>query len=100
MARITYEGIRDGGMTDESACWGLHKATRELRDRWVRVSETARHGDKPTRNIDIKRMEVKMATVSLSDGDHRDATLPRDVVLCDEDDEEPLYWVPYVHFGV
>jgi hypothetical protein len=99
MARITYEGIRDGSMTDESVCWGLHKATRELRDRWIRLSATARHGDKPTRNIDIKHMDAEMMAVSLSDGDHRDDTLPRDAVLCDEDDATPFYWVPYVHFG-
>ncbi|KAH6879831.1 hypothetical protein B0T10DRAFT_366784, partial [Thelonectria olida] len=34
MARITYEGIRDGGMTNESVCRALHKATRRFRDRW------------------------------------------------------------------
>ena len=34
MARITYGGRRDGGMTDESVAWGLHKAARKLRDCW------------------------------------------------------------------
>lgn len=34
MARITYEKMRDKGMTDESVCLGLHCASRELRDRW------------------------------------------------------------------
>uniref|UniRef100_A0A0D2Y6C8 CHAT domain-containing protein n=2 Tax=Fusarium oxysporum TaxID=5507 RepID=A0A0D2Y6C8_FUSOF len=33
MARITYEEIRDSGMTDKSVCLGLHKAARELRRR-------------------------------------------------------------------
>lgn len=33
IARIAYEGIRDGGMTDKSVCRGLHNATRQLRDR-------------------------------------------------------------------
>ncbi|OJJ81701.1 uncharacterized protein ASPGLDRAFT_94019, partial [Aspergillus glaucus CBS 516.65] len=32
MARITYEGMRDGDMTDKSVCQGLHNATRVLRD--------------------------------------------------------------------
>ena len=40
IARITYEGIRDGGMTDESVCRGLHKAIREHRDRDYSSSET------------------------------------------------------------
>ena len=37
-----------------------------------------------------------------SDGDQRDDRLSRDVVLCDDDDEEigSFHWVPYVHFGV
>jgi len=35
MARIVYEGIRDGGMTDESVCLGLHRASREHRSRWL-----------------------------------------------------------------
>lgn len=35
MARIIYEGIRDGKMTDESVCRGLHVAIRRLRDRWL-----------------------------------------------------------------
>lgn len=33
MARTFYGGMRDGGMTDESVCLGLHKATIALRDR-------------------------------------------------------------------
>lgn len=36
IAKITYEGMRDGGMTDESVSLGLHNAKREIRDRWVR----------------------------------------------------------------
>lgn len=74
MSRITYEEIL-GGMTDESVCRGLHKAIRELRQRWLDASA-----------------EIK-----------RDVILPRDVVLYDEDDAAetlPLHWVPYVHFGV
>ncbi|RYP14182.1 hypothetical protein DL765_006543 [Monosporascus sp. GIB2] len=35
MARGIYEGMRDGNMSDESVCLGLHNASRRLRDRWV-----------------------------------------------------------------
>ncbi|KAH7007002.1 hypothetical protein EDB80DRAFT_751734 [Ilyonectria destructans] len=35
MARMTYEGIHEGGITDLAVCQGLHTATRQLRDRWL-----------------------------------------------------------------
>ncbi|PCD30394.1 hypothetical protein AU210_010076 [Fusarium oxysporum f. sp. radicis-cucumerinum] len=76
MARITYEGMRDGSMTDESVCEGLHNATRQLRDRW-------------------RNMPMNSAARSATDGDRR----PRDIIACD-DETSPLHWVPYVHFGV
>ncbi|KAL4745229.1 CHAT domain-containing protein [Aspergillus terricola var. indicus] len=44
LARITYEGIREGDMTDDSVCRGLHKATRELRDRWLNNPSKVRRG--------------------------------------------------------
>jgi tetratricopeptide (TPR) repeat protein len=97
MARITYEGMRDGGMTDESVCRGLHKATRELRDRWISMTTNARHVSKSVRKASVPQTGVRTA----SDGDQRDDRLSRDVVLCDDDDEKTgsLHWVPYVHFG-
>ncbi|KAJ9417831.1 CHAT domain-containing protein [Fusarium oxysporum] len=76
MARITYEGMRDGSMTDESVCEGLHNATRQLRDRW-------------------RNMPMNSVARSATDGDQK----PRDIIACD-DETSPLHWVPYVHFGV
>ncbi|EXK84329.1 hypothetical protein FOQG_11586 [Fusarium oxysporum f. sp. raphani 54005] len=76
MARITYEGMRDGAMIDESVCEGLHNATRQLRDRW-------------------RNMPMNSVARSATDGDRR----PRDIIACD-DETSPLHWVPYVHFGV
>ncbi|PNP79491.1 hypothetical protein FNYG_07107 [Fusarium nygamai] len=76
MARITYEGMRDRSMTDESVCQGLHYATRQLRDRW-------------------QNMGMSSVARSATSEDRR----PRDVIACD-DDTWPLHWVPYVHFGV
>ncbi|KAF2189925.1 hypothetical protein K469DRAFT_519559, partial [Zopfia rhizophila CBS 207.26] len=35
MAKTTYQEIIHGGLTDESVCLGLHKATRKLRDHWL-----------------------------------------------------------------
>jgi CHAT domain-containing protein len=70
MAKITYEGIRDGGMTDESVCRGLHHATRSLRDSWQQSSTRIRSRDRVARDIN-----------------------PVD------EDIRSLDWVPYVHFG-
>jgi CHAT domain-containing protein len=71
MARITYEGIRDGGMTDESVCHGLHRATRTLRDRWQQSLTRRRSRGGLARDINPV-----------------------------EEDIPSLDWVPYVHFGV
>ncbi|KAI1327068.1 CHAT domain-containing protein [Xylariaceae sp. FL0255] len=84
VARITYSVIRDGGMTDESVCWGLHQASRELRDIWK--SSVLPGVNDASNNID------------------GGITLPRDVYLSasdgeDEELERSPYWVPYIHFG-
>ncbi|SCV45617.1 uncharacterized protein FFB14_08756 [Fusarium fujikuroi] len=82
VARVTYEAIREGGMTDDSVCRGLHRATRILRDSWLE-------------SLDKKRER-------LGQGDEKGL---RDIVPCDNDEgvrgeQFPAYWVPYVHFGV
>jgi len=102
-ARITYKGMRDGGMTDESVCRGLHKAIRTLRDCWLNMPAEARRGSRSVRGLVVPLVEDETEARSASDGDQRDVRLPRDVTLCDYDDSEgtgPLHWVPYVHFGV
>jgi tetratricopeptide (TPR) repeat protein len=87
MARLTYEGMRDKSMTDESVCWGLHTATRKMRNKWV--SKRAE-----------RREASKLVKLSLVKGDIRRSDLGRDMDIDNLDDEEPLPWVPYVHFGV
>ena len=82
VATVTYEEMGDGGMTDESVCLGLHKATRKLRDSWLNVRAKLRHERR-----------------------YRRAKAQRDLVLDDDEDDDeietgPLHWVPYVHFGV
>lgn len=77
IARITYETIREGGMTDDSVCRGLHRATRAMRDVW------------------LDKMEED-GNFALH-GEDREA---RDIVPCEEDEAAPAYWVPYVHFGI
>ncbi|KAI0545043.1 CHAT domain-containing protein [Xylaria curta] len=103
MATLTYEAIREGGLTDASVCLGLHKATRELRDRWLRSKETARIGDEPL----SQRKRPVIVRGGTGVGIEDNTTREDDGVLRDwsweGDDEQPtdlLNWVPYVHYGV
>jgi hypothetical protein len=109
MAKITYEGIRDGHMTDESVSKGLHNATRELRDHWLNMPVNARCLRRSVGKADAHLVEDQIEAQSRSDRDERDDTLPRDIILCDDDGSDDdnttggtksLPWVPYVHFGV
>ncbi|KAF5530035.1 hypothetical protein FPHYL_14144 [Fusarium phyllophilum] len=71
VARVLYETMQHEGVTDQAVCWGLHRAVRALRDGREEMNDALSR-----RNAEI-----------------------RDIVGCDED-TKPLYWVPYVHFGV
>ncbi|QPC73190.1 hypothetical protein HYE68_003942 [Fusarium pseudograminearum] len=71
MARVTYEGLLKGSMSDESVSRSLHNATRELRSQWLKA-EMGQDGDTWVRDI---------------------------VPMEDESDIRPL-WVPYVHYGI
>ncbi|KAH6886945.1 CHAT domain-containing protein [Thelonectria olida] len=89
MARITYEGIKAGGMTDKSVSQGLHDAATTLRGRWISEQAEARGGRKSD------GLEAARASVGRDARDDRDS---RRVFVVD--DEEPsMPWVPYVHFG-
>jgi tetratricopeptide (TPR) repeat protein len=103
MARITYEGIRDGGMTDESVRQGLHKATRELRDRWLNGSAKIRRGSESVRKRDTFLVNDGTSVRSANDEDQRGGDLQRKAEVqykSDNVDSGALLWVPYVHFGV
>ncbi|KAH7166362.1 CHAT domain-containing protein [Dactylonectria macrodidyma] len=85
IARYTYEGMRDKSMTDESVCYGLHMATRALRDHWLENGLAPERVDRPGARGEYRR-ELQFS---------------RDVVLCDDDEElRRVQWVPYIHFGV
>ncbi|KAF4453288.1 TPR domain-containing protein [Fusarium austroafricanum] len=92
MARITYEGIRDGGMTDDSVCRGLHRASRQLRKRCMSMHGPGRAGGQARKDQD--------RSVGHAVGGEGQRLSNRDILACDEDDCVPLHWVPYVHFGV
>jgi hypothetical protein len=60
-------------MTDVAVCRGLHRAIRALRD-----------GDNAMRREMGEKRDIKL----LGDESHT------------REQEKPLYWVPYIHFGV
>ncbi|EXK88797.1 hypothetical protein FOQG_08087 [Fusarium oxysporum f. sp. raphani 54005] len=43
IAKVVYEGIKDGRMTDQSVAWGLHEASRRLRDKWLEKMDQEGH---------------------------------------------------------
>lgn len=101
MARIMYEGIKDGSMTDESVCRGLHQATRELRYRWLSAPTKNRHGRRLVGAAVTSCARNETGTVITHDSDEMYGELRRDADLEDEDKEiGSAHWVPYVHFGV
>ena len=107
MSRTTYQVIRDGGLTDSSVCLGLHQAARRLRDRWAISLTLSRAAKKSTKIGNSREMAQKMPGLDIDDGDHAEKEVSRDVIVCDDENEdneedvgETLYWVPYVHFGV
>ncbi|KAH7255313.1 CHAT domain-containing protein [Fusarium redolens] len=51
IAKVAYEGIRDGQMTDLSVAWGLHEASRQLRDKWLEKMDQEGHRRGDSDNI-------------------------------------------------
>ncbi|KAF5633395.1 30S ribosomal S17P protein [Fusarium sp. NRRL 52700] len=43
IAKVVYEGIKDGRMSDQSVAWGLHEASRQLRDKWLEKVDQQGH---------------------------------------------------------
>ena len=95
MARITYQGMEDMYITDELVCRGLHKATRELRDRWLNVSKGARSTSKTVQEARVKH---EGDSAGVRNEYQRDARMPLEISQCTSDDM--THWVPYVHFGI
>ncbi|KAF5590856.1 hypothetical protein FPANT_5887 [Fusarium pseudoanthophilum] len=97
MARTTYETMRDLGLSDDSVSWGLHQASRELRDKWVKGQKQGKHSS-------VRRGPVSRDGSSDGVGDKKDCKDEngRDIVSVEEEHEvgTQLQWAPYVHFGV
>ncbi|KAF4499924.1 hypothetical protein FAGAP_3925 [Fusarium agapanthi] len=90
MAKMTYQELQRSGMSDDSICRGLHKATRELRRRWMRQHHSCQ----------------TVASTFVSDGDDSFNDSPlrsvRDAALIGSTDNNlgSANWAPYVHYGV
>ncbi|CAH0044574.1 unnamed protein product [Clonostachys solani] len=99
IAKITYEAMKDGGLSDKSVAQGLHNAVRSVRDEWLQKHEM--HGNRAS----LIQKQNTMSGDEISHLEDRDQVkkdrLPRDVVPCDADKNMgSLQWVPYMHFGV
>ncbi|KAH6884618.1 CHAT domain-containing protein [Thelonectria olida] len=98
MARMTYEEMRKGELTDESVCLGLHKACRELRDRSLGSST---RGTRRSNLAGEAESNFEDETSARSESRQRLNELSRKVIVVDErDGPGAFHWVPYVHFGV
>ncbi|KAK7744054.1 hypothetical protein SLS53_003571 [Cytospora paraplurivora] len=107
MAILTYEGLRDGKLADSSVCRGLHRATREMRNRWLR-KHTMQYGAKRDMTEISRAAKRHDSSTPARDGNQEQPLLSRTIVADDSEDEEelqvyntaPVKWVPYVHYGV
>jgi CHAT domain-containing protein len=102
MARFTYEEMRNGGLSDASVGLGLHKAIRNLRESWTANRKGNTRRSRRARKSEGTVGESNPGTEGAGQENESKYRLPRKVVLdeSDEEDDRPLHWVPYVHFGV
>ncbi|KAL6918806.1 hypothetical protein FSST1_002832 [Fusarium sambucinum] len=91
ITKATYEGIRDGGMSDDSVCRGLHMASRALRKKCLST---------PISRTEGRARKEQVRNVGLTGEVEEERASKRDILPCEEDDYVPCHWVPYVHFGV
>lgn len=108
VARDTYDAIREKGMTDDSVCWGLHRAITNLRNSWLAKTELANRGERSVKELRTSVEKLHLALTNSNDGTYGHRGPSRDaVLLADEEDQDaagilqetPL-WVAYVHFGI
>ena len=99
MAKIVYKEIKDGQMTDESVCHGLHQASRQLRDRWLKQPANRERIGELARQSSETWAKNEAETTGKEGRDEGFIDLTRDADL-DDEETGPANWVPYVHYGV
>ncbi|RYP58041.1 hypothetical protein DL770_010519 [Monosporascus sp. CRB-9-2] len=92
VATMTYKWMQEQNLSDDSVSQGLHHASRSLRDQWM-MDDAARRASKRGKRVEE---DCQGAVGQLRSNKDKSGN-PRDAVLCDD---APLYWVPYVHFGL
>ncbi|KAH7089885.1 CHAT domain-containing protein [Paraphoma chrysanthemicola] len=108
IAKTTYEALRDEGMTDLAVCRGLHRASLELRDRWLLTTKEIDSRNEFAQDSRVFPSLRRMQAADQRNADRLGHDVSRKVVLDDSDDSDdsdeedwrPPHWVPYVHFGV
>ncbi|TPX13063.1 uncharacterized protein E0L32_006489 [Thyridium curvatum] len=110
MAKLTYEGMRDRGMTDLSVCRGLHNATRKLRSRWLDMLARNRGAIAAIEALTISNDGTVDDTGDVGLGDQNRMRKFEWIEEEEEDgdDEEKGkeergssgHWIPFIHFGV
>jgi hypothetical protein len=88
VAKMTYKWIEDHNLRDGSVGEGLHHATRKLRDQ--RMID----------GLGLERAQRDLGGREFHDGlasHNHNSREGRDTVGCEEG---PIYWAPFVHFGV
>ena len=98
MAKITYEEVMNERMTDESVCLGLHKASRKLRERFMKHPRFADIRD-ATPDVSTHLENLHISSTGTDQGTALDTGELRNPVPVDNS-AQCWHWVPYVHFGV
>ncbi|KAM0542566.1 hypothetical protein ACHAPJ_012737 [Fusarium lateritium] len=90
MAELTYQELRDSNISDVSICQGLHKATRELRRKWLEQDKSYQRAASPN-TTECQDITNGSLIISL-----------RDASLIEKRGHKLglAYWAPYVHYGV
>lgn len=99
-AKMTYQALWDGGMTDASVSEGLHHTMRRLRDGWVRSNGFHAGGRTRSTPADTEGSVLEDIGVLNPDGQNASDVESTRVLrtIARTESTTPL-WVPYVHFG-
>ncbi len=96
VAATIYEWMKRGNLSDDSVAEGLNRASRQLRTRWMAES-AARTAARETERMAAVREEDGLPATGQARSGRGTA---RDSRTAELYEDPPLYWVPYVHFGI
>jgi CHAT domain-containing protein len=91
-AMVTYDWMERGNMSDDSVAEGVHQAIRSLRNQWGLES-----ADRASKRKAILNAECGSPATEHSGLSRTTTGISRTAELYED---PPLYWVPYVHYGI